>query len=87
MRKVKLLTALVALTGLVGYIALVSQSASVIESNPKDVLSKYLDASLHDRHEEAYQYISAKDKAIKSLQEYLSEGGWGSSFFCTCSRQ
>lgn len=44
-----------------------------IGSNPKDVLSKYLDASLHGRHEEAYQYFSAKDKAIKSLQEYLSE--------------
>ena len=44
-----------------------------IGSNPKDVLSKYLDASLHGRHEEAYQYFSAKDKVIKSLQEYLSE--------------
>ncbi|MBW2038001.1 MAG: hypothetical protein JRI46_00145 [Deltaproteobacteria bacterium] len=44
-----------------------------IGSSPKAVLSKYLDASLHGRHEEAYQYISAKDKAIKSLHEYLSD--------------
>jgi hypothetical protein len=44
-----------------------------IDSSPKDVLSKYLDASLHGRHEEAYQYVSARDKGIKSLQEYLAE--------------
>jgi len=44
-----------------------------IGSNPKDVLSKYLDTFLHGRYEEAYQYISARDKAVKSLQEYLSE--------------
>lgn len=44
-----------------------------IGSSPKEVLSKYLDASLNGRYEEAYQYVSAKDKAIKSLQEYLSE--------------
>jgi len=44
-----------------------------IGSSPKKILSKYLDASLHGRHEEAYQYISAKDKAVKNLQEYLSE--------------
>jgi len=44
-----------------------------IGSNPKDVLLNYLDASLHGRYEEAYQYFSAKDKVVKSLQEYLSE--------------
>jgi hypothetical protein len=44
-----------------------------IRTNPKDILLKYLDASLHGRYEEAYHYFSTKDKAVKSLQEYLSE--------------
>ncbi|MCD6317586.1 hypothetical protein J7M02_00785 [Candidatus Aerophobetes bacterium] len=42
-------------------------------SNPVKVLSKYLDASLHGRYEETYQYVSTKDKAIKTLQQYLAE--------------
>lgn len=41
--------------------------------NPSKVLSKYFDASIHGRYEEAYQYLSTSDKAVKSLQEYLSE--------------
>ena len=41
--------------------------------NPRRTLSEYLDASLHERHEEAYHYISARDRANKSLEEYLSE--------------
>lgn len=41
-------------------------------SNPKDVLSKYLDAELHGKHEEAYQYISNKDKSVKTKEQYLS---------------
>ncbi len=54
-------------------IILLVLGCSKIVSNPQKVLSKFLDASLHGRHEEAYQYIATKDKAIKSLQEYLSE--------------
>lgn len=46
---------------------------SKIGSNPKNALSKYLDASLHGKHEEAYQCISEKDKETKDLQEYLAE--------------
>lgn len=44
---------------------------SKIDSNPKDVLSKYLDAIYYGTREEAYQYISEKDKATKDLQKYL----------------
>ncbi len=40
---------------------------------PKDVLSKYLDASLKGRYEEAYGYISSTDKAVKSMDDYLAE--------------
>ncbi|MFC1621424.1 hypothetical protein ACFL2G_03870 [Candidatus Omnitrophota bacterium] len=38
---------------------------------PKIVLSKYLDAFYHNRNEEAYKYLSEKDKAVINLQEYL----------------
>lgn len=61
------------ITILTTLIVLLVGGCGKIGSNPKDVLSKYLDASLYGRYEEAYQYISAKDKAIKTLQEYLSE--------------
>lgn len=39
----------------------------------KEVLGKYLDASLKSRSEEAYGYVSTEDKAVKSLSEYKSE--------------
>ena len=40
---------------------------------PKDVLSKYLDASLKGRYEEAYGYVSSTDRAVKSINDYLAE--------------
>lgn len=40
---------------------------------PGTVLEKYLNASLHGRYEEAYGYISEKDRAVKTLDEYLAE--------------
>lgn len=40
---------------------------------PKEVLKKYLDASLRGRYEEAYNYISSNDKSIKTLDEYIRE--------------
>ena len=42
-------------------------------SNPKDVLSKYLNATLNLQYEEGYKYISNKDKEVKQLKEFLSE--------------
>ena len=39
----------------------------------KEVLSSYLDASLKNRSEEAYGYVSSEDKAVKSLSEYKAE--------------
>ncbi len=44
-----------------------------IQSGPKDVVHKYLDASLQNRSEEAYKYVSAEDKSAKSLEEYNDE--------------
>jgi tetratricopeptide (TPR) repeat protein len=52
-----------------------------IAANPKDVLSRFLDASLHGRYEQAYNHISAKDKAVKSLREYISEQAKEDSHF------
>lgn len=43
------------------------------QPSAKEVLSNYLDASLKSRSEEAYGYVSAEDKTVKSLSEYKSE--------------
>jgi hypothetical protein len=52
---------------------LVITACGMFGSNPKDVLSKYLNATLHLQYEEGYKYISNKDKEIKQLKEFLSE--------------
>lgn len=41
-------------------------------SNPKSILSKFLDASLRLNYDEAYKYISSEDKKVKSFNEYKS---------------
>lgn len=46
---------------------------SLNQPGAKEVLNSYLDASLKNRPEEAYGYISSEDKAIKSLSEYKTE--------------
>ena len=52
---------------------LVIAACGMFGSNPKDVLSKYLNATLNLQYEEGYKYISNKDKEIKQLKEFLSE--------------
>jgi hypothetical protein len=42
-------------------------------ASPKDILAKYLDASLHGRMAEAYEYISQKDKAVVTVDEYIEK--------------
>jgi len=42
-------------------------------SNPKKVLTNYLDAILSDNFQLAYSTLSTEDKTIKSLEEYLEE--------------
>jgi hypothetical protein len=44
---------------------------------PDEVVSKYLDASLHGRCEEAYQFLSSTDKAVKELNTYVAEQAEG----------
>ena len=52
---------------------LVITACGMFGSNPKDVLSAYLNAILSLEYEEGYKYISNKDKEIKQLKEFLSE--------------
>jgi len=61
------------ITGLCILTILLTAGCGKIGANSKNVLAKYLDASLHGKYEEAYQCISTKDRTIKNLQEYLSE--------------
>ena len=39
-------------------------------------LARYLNAAFNGRYDEAYKYISGKDKAVKSLEESLPEQQW-----------
>jgi len=43
------------------------------QPDAKEVLNKYLDASLKNKSKEAYKYISSEDKAIKSLSMYKND--------------
>jgi hypothetical protein len=52
---------------------LVITACGMFGSNPKDVLSAYINAILSLEYEEGYKYISNKDKEIKQLKEFLSE--------------
>jgi len=54
-------------------VLIISGCDSIFQSNPEDVLSKYLEADLIGDHKKAYSYISSKDKKNKSLQQYISE--------------
>jgi len=49
--------------------------------SPKDVLSKYLDASLHGRIIEAYEYVSQKDKAVTAVDAYVKKNSMGKNIF------
>jgi hypothetical protein len=43
------------------------------ESRPDDAISLYLSAYMDGRYEEAYQYLSAEDRQVKSLEAYIAE--------------
>jgi 3-methyladenine DNA glycosylase Tag len=49
----------------------------------KKVLNNYLNASLKNQSEKAYDYISSEDKSIKSLSEYKSETEKQDNLFAT----
>jgi len=41
--------------------------------DPKEVLSKYLDSTLHGSYDKAYELLSARDKAVKSQPEFSGD--------------
>jgi hypothetical protein len=41
--------------------------------NPKEVLSKFLENYFHDNYDNAYEFLSSKDKAVKSKQEFSKD--------------
>lgn len=41
--------------------------------NSKDVISKYLENYYHGEYAKAYEFLSTKDKAVKSQEEYSNE--------------
>jgi hypothetical protein len=47
---------------------------------PKEVLSKFIDASWKGRYEEAYSLLSSKDKAMKSLDAFSKDQGSDNPF-------
>lgn len=53
-------------------IAALVSGCSLTGSEPKRALSRYFDASLNNRHEEAYDYISEQDRVVRDLDDYIS---------------
>lgn len=53
-------------------------------SNPKDVVSKYLDNYYKGNYDKAYESLSSRDKAVKSQQDYSGNykefGGFAKAF-------
>lgn len=41
--------------------------------DPKDVISKYLDNNLHGNSDKAYEFLSSRDKAVKSQKEFSGD--------------
>jgi tetratricopeptide (TPR) repeat protein len=48
--------------------------------SPKDVVSKYLDGTLHGKYEQAYSHLSSEDKKIMSLDEFSKNEGADNPF-------
>ena len=47
-----------------------------VNLNAQDVLSNYLNTTVSGRTEEAYHYLSSKNKANHTLQEYRTGHLW-----------
>jgi len=55
------------------FLALCTAGCGLFGSNPRKTVSKYLDAVVRGKFEDAYPRISSKDRAMKSLEKYASE--------------
>ncbi|MBD3426095.1 MAG: hypothetical protein GF409_02555 [Candidatus Omnitrophica bacterium] len=56
--------------------ALALSGCDAEELTVRYVVARYLGATINGRHEEAYRYISSKDKQIKSLEQTVPEQRW-----------
>lgn len=45
----------------------------LLGTGPKDTLEKFLDTSLHGNKEEAYKYLSSKDRRVRTLAQYKGD--------------
>lgn len=59
--------------GIVVFTALLTCACGFFGSNPKKSVSKFLGALADGEYIGAYEYVSAKDKAFKDLQTFVSE--------------
>ncbi len=62
------------------FLASCAPSGAPPEAGPDDTLRSYLDAVLQGRFEDAYSYLSSRDRAAKSLTDYLAERSEEGSF-------
>ena len=46
---------------------------NIVKHKPEDILIEYLKADMVGDFEQAYSYISKRDKNHKSLEKYISE--------------
>jgi tetratricopeptide (TPR) repeat protein len=51
-----------------------------MRASSKDVLSRYLDGTLHGKYDQAYGLLSSKDKSLKSLDEFSKNLGADNPF-------
>lgn len=62
------------------FLASCAPSEAPRQAGPEDTLRAYLDALLESRFEDAYSCLSEKDRAARSLPEYLAERSDEGSF-------
>ncbi|MEE9219033.1 MAG: hypothetical protein V3U98_08190 [Acidobacteriota bacterium] len=58
-------------------LALLTVACGLFGSNPRKSVSKFLDALGEGEYETAYEYLSSRDRAVKSVEVFRSEGAAG----------
>lgn len=59
--------------GLICLLVACDKTAELLEKPPESVLASYMDAMISGNWADAYRYISAQDKTVKSLSKYKAE--------------
>lgn len=58
----------------------VAIESCTLSSNPRDVLTHYLTAVYKGKYRDAYAYIAAQDRAVKTAEEYMQEQATNPAF-------